>query len=221
MEFNSVNNKGLLWNVLQKNNVFKDLNNTDFTYIQEAFEHHISCLVDDSSFQSLSFMEKNKTFVLQFRDFLSNYRNNKTIKNKERYTSPILNKTLNIDKHSEDSFVQRVREKEEEFNLLMGDKKPSPIDFSDKGDSEQDTNKEEVNEIVRNYDDYKTTTSDTLPSQTQTNRQEQDIISLITSMQKQIKEQGAHIELLQTQMKELQSHPDSTSTIQQGPSVSK
>ena len=133
MEFNSVNNKGLLWNVLQKNNVFKDLNNTDFTYIQEAFEHHISCLVDDSSFQSLSFMEKNKTFVLQFRDFLSNYRNNKTIKNKERNTSPILNKTLNIDKHSEDSFVQRVREKEEEFNLLMGDKKPSPIDFSDKG----------------------------------------------------------------------------------------
>ena len=74
IEFNSNNNKSVLWEMLVENNEFMGLN--DVEQVKDLFENTIT--ITDGNHQTNNILEKNKIFLKDFIRMLSNMRKRST-----------------------------------------------------------------------------------------------------------------------------------------------
>ena len=70
---NTMQNKGILWKLLQENGYFNDINNNYFNEIQRNFESVINTI--DHNYTDLSLIEKNKKVIDNMVSYLKQYKN--------------------------------------------------------------------------------------------------------------------------------------------------
>ena len=61
MEFNSNNNKALIWGLLQESNIFKGIDNKKYNKVQELLEESINNV--DKKYSNFKLIEKNKIVI--------------------------------------------------------------------------------------------------------------------------------------------------------------
>lgn len=127
--FDSLDNKRLLWQLLYENNVFNNISDNRLNNIQNIFEQQINYINSNNS--SLNLIEKNKKLIKLMIEQIEIFKNYKTLK-------PLEEVEIKLTKDFEDK-------KEEMINLL---KKPNnkEIDFN-KG-IDNPINNEEMDNIL-------------------------------------------------------------------------
>ena len=174
MSFNSNENKAFLWTLLQKHKMFDGFQNNMFPSIHSEFEQYINSYNDNPQFQTMELIDKNRQFLLFFKDFLSSYQNKNLIDNEIK-----LSEKTKSEKLQQNVFETRLREKEREFNNLINSPAPQKIDFSD--EKQEVSNDLNVSQS-RNYD------------KDQTN--DNNLISRIAKIEETLSEQQEMIILL-------------------------
>ena len=113
-QFNTQQNKGLLWNILQNGGKFNNLpSNFD---VKTVFENHIRD-VSSRARQNTKLIDLNKHFISSFVTDIS------------RFESPDI-----IKKNRADNFNNNLKQQEDNFNSAMARPMPKTVDFSDKED---------------------------------------------------------------------------------------
>ena len=116
MEFDSQENKALVWGILSEQHIFDNIPDKLFEKVQTLFETEISSLKSRSSGKNNDLLILNKLLMQNFTSSIANLKDNKCAKAKE----------------VEESFNQ----KRTELNTLLNGNKPQEIDFSDPLDDE-------------------------------------------------------------------------------------
>lgn len=112
--FNTIDNKRLLWQLLYENNIFDNIHENQLTNIKNIFEQQINYINNNDD--SLNLTEKNKKLIKLMIENIRVFKSTKSLK-------PLEEVEIKISKDFEDK-------KEEMMNLL---KKPSQkeIDFNE------------------------------------------------------------------------------------------
>ena len=116
MEFDSQENKALVWDILSEQHVFDNIPDKLFEKVQKLFETEISSLKSRSNAKNNDLLILNKLLMQNFTNAIAILKDNKSAKAKQ----------------VEESFNQRRTE----FNTLLNRNKPQEIDFSDPIDDE-------------------------------------------------------------------------------------
>ena len=69
---NTIQNKGMLWKLLQENGYFNDINNNHFNEIQSNFESTINNVSNTNP--NLSLVDKNKKVITNMIEHLKKYK---------------------------------------------------------------------------------------------------------------------------------------------------
>ncbi len=127
--FNTIDNKRLLWELLYENNIFNNIPDNQLTNVKNIFEQQINFINNND--RSLNLKEKNKKLIKQIIEHITVFKSTKSLK-------PLEEVEIKISKDFEDK-------KEEMINLL---KKPSQkeIDFNEGIDNP--INNEEMENIL-------------------------------------------------------------------------
>ena len=144
IEFNSNNNKSVLWEMLVENNEFMGLN--DVEQVKDLFENTIT--ITDGNHQTNNILEKNKIFLKDFIRILSNMRKRST-SNVASNVAPNVTRS-DIQQARNNQFESNLKNRQEEFTDLITQKKPTEIDFSDK---DGDINNGNVNDIFMSIEE--------------------------------------------------------------------
>lgn len=129
MEFNSFQNKEIIWNLCLENKLFDGLNNNDhFIIAKEKFDE----LFNSNSNLSINLTDKNKKVIAQFSEFINqlkipiNKSNFESI-SEQKYNQEILKPLQEVKITINDNF----KNKQEEFDNLININKPKDISFED------------------------------------------------------------------------------------------
>jgi hypothetical protein len=128
MEFNSNNNKGLIWGLLQESNIFQGIDDKQFPKIQAILEETINNIEATQSTNDL--MTKNK-MAMEELIFKINTEKNKKVKSSKVqmiYTSD------DLSKQREDNFNSKLKQQQDNLNTYINPQVPEEPKFKDDGD---------------------------------------------------------------------------------------
>ena len=128
MEFNSNNNKGLIWGLLQESNIFQGIDDKQFPKIQAILEETINNIEATQSTNDL--MTKNK-MAMEELIFKINTEKNKKVKSSKVqmiYTSD------DLSKQREDNFNSKLKQQQDNLNTYINPQVPAEPKFKDDGD---------------------------------------------------------------------------------------
>ena len=121
---NTMQNKGILWKLLQENGYFNDINNNYFNEIQRNFESVINTI--DHNYTDLSLIEKNKKVIDNMVSYLKQYKSNP-----DNMVLPPQPQQITLKKKD---ISENLEKKKVEFLNLMHTQEPKEIDFKDNQD---------------------------------------------------------------------------------------
>ena len=116
MEFNSQENKALVWGILAEQNIFDNIPDSLFNKVQTLFETEISSLNSRSNGKNADLLILNKLLMQNFTRSIATLKDNKNAKAKQ--------------------IEESLNEKRIELNNLLNGNKPEEIDFSDPTEDE-------------------------------------------------------------------------------------
>ena len=128
MEFNSNNNKGLIWGLLQESNIFQGIDDKQFPKIQAILEDTINNI--EATQSSYDLMAKNK-MAMEELIFKINTEKNKQVKSSKVqmiYTSD------DLSKERKDNFNNKLKQQQDNLNTYINPKVPEEPKFKDDGD---------------------------------------------------------------------------------------
>jgi len=128
MEFNSNNNKGLIWGLLQESNIFQGIDDKQFPKIQAILEDTINNI--EATQSSYDLMAKNK-MAMEELIFKINTEKNKPLKSSKVqmiYTSD------DLSKERKDNFNNKLKQQQDNLNTYINPKVPEEPKFKDDGD---------------------------------------------------------------------------------------
>ena len=162
---NTQQNKGYLWKILHENGAFNNIDNKHVQEIKNTFEK----IVEDNiiNFNSNNFdttkpnflLICNKIIIEQMINVLQSYKNdllpnkiNTNINNEIPVNKPDINSN-----NYKQSFEERLKEKQEDFNKLIEKPLPPDINFADNNDDKPIDIENNLNNLKkqRNYIDEK------------------------------------------------------------------
>lgn len=121
--FNSVENKGVLWDILMSNDIFKNNVDNHFDKTKTKFEENVIYI--DKHHSEITILEKNKQFI---KKIVGEFEpKNASMKH------PV--SAEEIKKQKEEKFNEALKKSENEFQQSMKKFTPENIDFSDKLDA--------------------------------------------------------------------------------------
>ena len=132
---NTMQNKGILWKLLQENGYFNDINNNYFNEIQRNFESVINTI--DHNYTDLSLIEKNKKVIDNMVSYLKQYKTKQ-----KNMTLPPQPQQMTLKKKD---LSENLEKKKVEFLNLMQQQEPKEIDFKDNQDQAVDG---EINNLL-------------------------------------------------------------------------
>ena len=127
MEFVSNNNKSLLWELLQENNIFNGISNNQFNNIHVLFENTINNI--DKLHSGMSLLNKNKIAMDELVKQIN------IEKRKETYSEPkiqMIYKSQDLKMQRENEFNIKLKQQEQDLQSLIQPNKPPEINFNDK-----------------------------------------------------------------------------------------
>ena len=126
-DYISNTNKGMLWGILQENNIFANINNDKFNNIQSIFENTIQTIYQTNRNVSLSLIEINKMTIETLIPEINKE------KNKQSTPSNIqmIYKSEDLQKQRESNFNLKLKEQQDSLNTLMNPKIPQEPNFND------------------------------------------------------------------------------------------
>ena len=130
--FNSVENKGVLWDILMSNDIFKKNVDNHFEKTRTKFEENVIYI--DKHHSEITILEKNKQFI---KKIVGEFETMNT-----SMKEPI--SADEIKKQKEDKFNEALKKSENEFQKSMKKFTPDNIDFSDTLDTPIDNLSEVV-----------------------------------------------------------------------------
>lgn len=128
MEFNSNNNKGLIWGLLQESNIFQGIDDKQFPKIQAILEDTINNI--EATQSSYDLMAKNK-MAMEELILKINTEKNKPVKSSKVqmiYTSD------DLSKERKDNFNNKLKQQQDNLNTYINPKVPEEPKFKDDGD---------------------------------------------------------------------------------------
>jgi len=128
MEFNSNDNKGLIWGLLQESNIFQGIDDKQFSKIQGILEETINYI--ETSKPTSDLMTKNKMAMEELIYKINTEKNKpvKTSKVQMIYTSD------DLSKQREDNFNNKLKQQQDNLNTYINPKVPEEPKFKDDGD---------------------------------------------------------------------------------------
>jgi len=128
MEFNSNDNKGLIWGLLQESNIFQGIDDKQFPKIQGILEETINYI--ETSKPNSDLMTKNKMAMEELIYKINTEKNKpvKTSKVQMIYTSD------DLSKQREDNFNNELKQQQDNLNTYINPKVPEEPKFKDDGD---------------------------------------------------------------------------------------
>ena len=176
IEFNSNNNKSVLWEMLVENNEFMGLN--DVEQVKDLFENTIT--ITDGNHPTNNILEKNKIFLKDFIRILSNMRKRST-SNVAPNVGPNVTRS-DIQQARNNQFESNLKNRQEEFTDLITQKKPKEIDFSDK---DRDINNGNVNDIFMSIEEKRKKELESITTNYNTNSNNDNVMKWLNQDNKQ------------------------------------
>jgi len=121
---NTIQNKGILWKLLQENGYFNNIDNKYFNQIQNNFESVINIVEKNNHLLSLT--EKNKKVINNMVSYLKQYKSNP-----DNMVLPPQPQQMTLKKKD---ISVNLEKKKVEFLDLMHPQEPKEIDFKDNQD---------------------------------------------------------------------------------------
>ncbi len=121
---NTIQNKGILWKLLQENGYFNNIDNKYFNQIQNNFESVINIVEKNNDLLSLT--EKNKKVINNMVSYLKQYKSNP-----DNMVLPPQPQQITLKKKD---ISENLEKKKVEFLDLMHPQEPKEIDFKDNQD---------------------------------------------------------------------------------------
>lgn len=121
---NTIQNKGILWKLLQENGYFNNIDNKYFNQIQNNFESVINIVEKNNHLLSLT--EKNKKVINNMVSYLKQYKSNP-----DNMVLPPQPQQMTLKKKD---ISENLEKKKVEFLDLMHPQEPKEIDFKDNQD---------------------------------------------------------------------------------------
>ena len=155
-KYESKKNKGLIWGVLMDNNLFSGLENNQYNKILSLFEQKIN-EIKQTIQPNDSIISLNKKTINDMVKLIKQEKKNvrKTVINPNIYNKQLNNKNNmlykaeEIQKKRQEDMKKHYNQKQEEFNNVFKNKKPSEIDFSDKNDVDNSDIDKKLSEIMK------------------------------------------------------------------------
>ena len=120
-EFNSRENKEMLWNVLYENNAFDNISKDNVGRIQSLFEESIA----SADLNGKDLITLNKEFIGKFIQKVDGFKH----------------RTAPLSQGRKEQVNTQFKNKQQEFTNLLNPKPPTDIDFSDADDKPLDNSK--------------------------------------------------------------------------------
>lgn len=158
---NTQENKGYLWKILHENGAFNNIDNNKVEEIKDKFEK----IVEDNIIQFNSknydmtntnvLLHCNKIIIEHMVNILQNYKYNLLPNNKSNNINNINKNPVNdfAINNSNDSFEERLKEKQKDFDILLNKPAPPDINFADNND-DKPLNVENKLEDLKNQRNY-------------------------------------------------------------------
>ena len=135
-EFNTANNKGYLWNLMNEHGIFDGVSNTYISTIKNDLDNQIN-LIKSRMNNNDNLISLNKKVITIMVQIINNYKENKVV-NDMRIASKTPNTHEEIKLEKQTKFQNNLITKQYEFSSLILKPKPDTIDFSDKPNAEFD-----------------------------------------------------------------------------------
>jgi hypothetical protein len=126
-DYISNNNKGMLWGILQENNIFANINNDKFNNIQSIFENTIQHIHKTNINIPLSLMEINKITIETLIPEINKEKNKQSVPSNIQ----MIYKSEDLQKQRESNFNLKLKEQQDSLNTLMNPKIPQEPNFND------------------------------------------------------------------------------------------
>ena len=120
-EFNSRENKELLWNVLYENNAFDNISKENVGRVQSLFEHSITSTETNSE----DLITLNKEFIGKFIQKIDGFKH----------------RSVSLTHERKEQVNAQFQSKQQELTNLLNPRPPTDIDFSDADDKPLDNSK--------------------------------------------------------------------------------
>lgn len=129
-QFNSISNKGMIWNLLSNNNAFSNIPDNKYNLIKETFDKKISIMAEQIDESNDQLLNLNKKIISDMVVYLSD------IKQKNNSNSvPELYSANDLSKQRQKRLNDELIAKQNEFENLTKVNIPETPDFSDKLDT--------------------------------------------------------------------------------------
>ena len=132
MSFLDKENKGLLWNFLQENDMFNGIPNDKFSDINKRFESILSNV--NNEYNNTGLLEKNKIAISMSIDMIDRVKkeqNNSKLK--------VIYKSNDMKNEQSDKLNNAYNEQKTNLDMMINPKKPKDINFTDKPNLDIDT----------------------------------------------------------------------------------
>jgi len=126
-DYISNNNKGMLWGILQENNIFANINNDKFNNIQSIFENTIQNIYNANRNVPLSLIEINKITIETLIPEINKEKNKQSVPPNIQ----MIYKSEDLQKQRESNFNLKLKEQQDSLNTLINPKKPQEPNFND------------------------------------------------------------------------------------------
>lgn len=140
MEFISNNNKGMIWGLLQENNIFDGLETDKFDRIRTMFDDTIASININNKLMTL--LEKNKLAM----DILIN--KIKDEKTKPNNSIQMVYKAEDIQNRRNQDFNIKLKEQQDSMNSMMNPAKPKEVRFSDENSIDDKPIGDEMDRLI-------------------------------------------------------------------------
>ena len=126
-DYISNNNKGMLWGILQENDIFANINNDKFNNIQSIFENTIQTIYNTNKNVPLSLIEINKMTIETLIPEINKEKNKQSVPSNIQ----MIYKSEDLQKQRESNFNLKLKEQQDSLNTLMNPKIPQEPNFND------------------------------------------------------------------------------------------
>ena len=126
-DYISNNNKGMLWGILQENNIFANINNDKFNNIQSIFENTIQNIYNINRNVPLSLIEINKMTIETLIPEINKEKNKQSVPSNIQ----MIYKSEDLQKQRESNFNLKLKEQQDSLNTLINPKIPQEPNFND------------------------------------------------------------------------------------------
>lgn len=132
MSFLDKENKGLLWNFLQENDMFNGIPNDKFSDINKRFESILSNV--NTEYNNTGVLEKNKIAISMSIDMID-----KVKKEQNNSKLKVIYKSNDMKNEQSDKLNNAYNEQKTNLDMMINPKKPKDINFTDKPNLDIDT----------------------------------------------------------------------------------